>query len=82
MNSFKAIATAVIMVILITSFVLYSNYQFNRGVDSERRKQVETSLHRNADRNKDDEELRTTDLDGLCREYGATRWLPNENRCE
>jgi hypothetical protein len=78
----KAIAIAAIVLSILAAFGLYSRYLYKAGVDSERRAQVQQSLNRNADRNKDDEELRNTDLDGLCREYGATRWLPDEKRCE
>lgn len=67
---------------IVAGFGVYTKWVFNQGVSSERRQQVETSLDRNAQRNKDDAELRNSDLYGLCREYGATRWVPAQNRCE
>ncbi len=78
----KTIVIAAVVLSVIAAFGLYSRWIYKAGVTSEQRRQVETSLNRNADRNKDDEEIRNLDLDGLCREYGASRWVPALNKCE
>lgn len=78
----KATIIGVAVLISIATLGLYSRWIYNRGADNERRIQVEKSLGRTAQRNKDDEDLRNTDLDGLCREYGATRWVPARQGCE
>jgi hypothetical protein len=78
-NTYVRIA---IVVAMMAAFGAYSRWMYSLGVAAERRAVVENSLDRNAQRNEDDAEIRDLDLDGLCREYGATRWLPDEQRCD
>lgn len=78
----KTIVIGAVVLGVIAAFSLYTRWVYKQGVSSEQREQVERSLGRTAQRNEDDEDLRNTDLDGLCREYGATRWLPEQNGCK
>jgi hypothetical protein len=78
----KALVYGGIVLGILAAFGLYTRWVFQQGVGSERAAIVERSLSRTAERNKDDEEIRNLDLDGLCREYGGTRWLPDAQRCE
>lgn len=71
-----------IVLLVIAAIGLGLRFVYNRGVADERRAIVENSLDRNAQRNDDDAELRDLDLSGLCREYGATRWVPERQGCE
>ena len=78
----KTYARLAIVVAIIAAFGAYSRWMYQLGVASERRAVVELSLDRNAQRNEDDAEIRNLDLDGLCREYGASRWVPDRQGCE
>lgn len=78
----KAIIYGSIVLAVIAAFGLYSRWIYNQGVGSERAAVVERSLERNEVRNNDDEEIRNLDYDGLCREFGSPKWLPDEQRCE
>lgn len=78
----RSVITGAIVVAVIAGFALYTRWVYNQGVGNERRAQVESSLSRTADRNEDDEELRNLDLDGLCREYGYSKWVPENNGCK
>lgn len=78
----KAIVIGVLVLSILAGLGLIARTIYKSGVDSERRAQVQHSLDRNATRNEDDEQLRNLDLDGLCREYGAKRWVPERSGCE
>lgn len=78
----KTYVRAAVVVAVIAAFGAYSRWLYSRGVADERRAVVENSLGRNAQRNEDDAEIRNLDLDGLCAEYGASRWVPERSRCE
>lgn len=71
-----------IVLLLLASLAAGARFFYKLGVSNERKLTVETSLSRNAQRNDDDEALRNLDLSGLCREYGATRWVPERQGCE
>lgn len=73
---------AALGVALLAGCVYYTHTVYKRGVEAERAASATKAIDRIKSRNADDEALRKLDETGLCIEFGATRWLPDEQRCE
>lgn len=71
-----------LVIFIILALAGYTKTVYNYATTKERNRVAEQSLDRNAQRNKDDEAIRDLDRSGLCREFGTSRWLPEQQRCE